>query len=37
MKEFNLKSGTTVIVDDRKITILRKSGKSAVKGLFAGR
>lgn len=37
MKEFNLKSGTTVIVDDRRISIIRNSGKSAVKGLFAGR
>lgn len=37
MKEFNLKSGTSVIVENTKITILRNDGKSAMKGLFAGR
>ena len=37
MKEFNLKSGTNVIVENTKITILRNDGKSAMKGLFAGR
>ncbi|KKX99938.1 hypothetical protein VN21_16950 [Paraclostridium benzoelyticum] len=37
MKEFNLKSGTSVIVENTKITILRNDGKSAMKGLFVGR
>lgn len=37
MKEFNLKSGTSVIVENTKITILRNDRKSAMKGLFAGR
>ena len=37
MKEFNLRSGTTVIVEENKVSILRNNGKSAVKGLFAGR
>ena len=37
MKENNLKSGTNVIVENTKITILRNDGKSAMKGLFAGR
>ncbi|MDY5211709.1 hypothetical protein [Intestinibacter sp.] len=37
MKEFNLKSGTNIIVDDTKISILRNDSKSAMKGLFAGR
>ena len=37
MKEFNLKSGTNVIVENNKITILRNDAKSAMKGLFAGR
>lgn len=35
--EFNLKSGTTVIIDERKVHILRNDAKSAMKGLFAGR
>ena len=37
MKEFNLKSGTNIIVDDTKISILRNDSKSAMKGPFAGR
>ena len=37
MKEFNLKSGTNVIVENNKITILRNDAKSAMKGLLAGR
>lgn len=37
MKEFNLKSETSVIVENTKITILRNDGKSAMKGLFVGR
>ena len=37
MKEFNLKSGTNIIVDDTKISILRNDSKSAMKGQFAGR
>ena len=37
MKEFNLKSGTKVTVEDTKISIERSDGKSAMKGLFAGR
>ncbi len=37
MKSFNLKSGTIVNIDDTKINILRTDGKSALKGLFAGR
>ena len=37
MKEFNLKSGTNIIVDDTKISILRNDSKSAMKGHFAGR
>ncbi|WP_102346121.1 hypothetical protein [Bacillus sp. Marseille-P3661] len=37
MKTFELKSGTNVIIDENKIVIDRTGGKSAVKGLFAGR
>lgn len=37
MKTFELKSGTKVMVDESKIIIERTGGKSAVKGLFAGR
>ena len=37
MKIFNLKSGTVVEITDTKINILRTDGKSALKGLFAGR
>jgi hypothetical protein len=37
MKTFELKSGTKVMIDESKIVIERTSGKSAVKGLFAGR
>ena len=37
MKTFELKSGTKVLIDENKIVIERTSGKSAVKGLFAGR
>jgi len=37
MKTFELKSGTKVMIDESKIIIERTSGKSAVKGLFAGR
>jgi hypothetical protein len=37
VKTFELKSGTKVMVDDSKIIIERTGGKSAVKGLFAGR
>lgn len=37
MKTFELKSGTTVFVDESRIIIERTGGKSAVKGLFAGR
>lgn len=37
MKEFKLKSGTDVVVQNNKITILRNDAKSALKGLFAGR
>jgi hypothetical protein len=37
MKTFELKSGTTVFVDESRIVIERTGGKSAVKGLFAGR
>lgn len=37
MKTFELKSGTKVMVDDARIMIERTSGKSAMKGLFAGR
>ncbi len=37
MKQFDLKSGTRVLVDESKIIIERTSGKSAMKGLFAGR
>ncbi|MFJ8069899.1 hypothetical protein ACIQZD_13235 [Peribacillus sp. NPDC096447] len=37
MKTFDLKSGTKVIIDESRIVIERTSGKSAMKGLFAGR
>jgi len=37
VKTFELKSGTKVMVDESKIIIERTGGKSAVKGLFAGR
>ncbi|WP_462411702.1 hypothetical protein [Neobacillus sp. Marseille-QA0830] len=37
MKIFELKSGTKVLVDETKIVIERTGGKSAVKGLPAGR
>jgi len=37
MKEFNLKSGTKLMIDEDRIVIERTGGKSAMKGLFAGR
>ncbi|OLS34729.1 hypothetical protein [Bacillus sp. MRMR6] len=37
MKTFDFKSGTTVMVDETQIVIERSGGKSAMKGLFAGR
>lgn len=37
MKEFSLKSGTIVEIRDKAIEIKRTDGKSAIKGLFAGR
>jgi hypothetical protein len=37
MKTFDLKSGTVVMVDENQIVIERAGGKSAMKGLFAGR
>jgi hypothetical protein len=37
MKTFELKSGTTVMIDESKIVIERTGGKSAIKGLLAGR
>ncbi|MBA4601301.1 hypothetical protein [Thermoactinomyces mirandus] len=37
MKSFELKSGTKVTIDDSKIVIERTGGKSAVRGLLAGR
>lgn len=37
MKTFDLKSGTSVMMDENRIVIERTGGKSAVKGLFAGR
>lgn len=37
MKIFDLKSGTKVMVDENRIVIERTGGKSAMKGLFAGR
>ncbi|MGJ7923292.1 hypothetical protein [Neobacillus sp. LXY-4] len=37
MKTFDLKSGTKVMIDETKIVIERTGGKSAMKGLFAGR
>lgn len=32
MKEFNLKSGTFVVADESKVSILRNDSKSAMKG-----
>jgi hypothetical protein len=37
LKTFDLKSGTIVMVDENQIVIERSGGKSAMKGLFAGR
>jgi hypothetical protein len=37
MKTFELTSGTIVMVDESRIVIERTGGKSAMKGLFAGR
>ncbi|MEK4011286.1 hypothetical protein [Peribacillus sp. FSL M8-0224] len=37
MKTFDLKSGTKVVIDESRIVIERTGGKSAMKGLFAGR
>lgn len=37
MKTFELKSGTKVMVDENRIIIERTGGKSAMKGLLAGR
>ncbi len=37
MKTFELGSGTKVMVDESKIVIERTGGKSALKGIFAGR
>jgi hypothetical protein len=37
MKTFELKSGTKIMIDESKLVIERTGGKSAVKGLFAGR
>lgn len=37
MKIFDLKSGTKLMIDECKIVIERTGGKSAMKGLFAGR
>ena len=37
MKTFDFTSGTKVIVDEHRIVIERTGGKSAMKGLFAGR
>jgi hypothetical protein len=37
MKTFDFKSGTKVMVDETQIIIERSGGKSAMKGLFAGR
>jgi hypothetical protein len=37
LKTFDLKSGTIVMVDETQIVIERSGGKSAMKGLFAGR
>jgi hypothetical protein len=37
MKTFDFKSGTKVMVDEHQIVIERSGGKSAMKGLFAGR
>ncbi|WHY69756.1 hypothetical protein [Neobacillus sp. SuZ13] len=37
MKTFDFKSGAKVMVDENQIIIERSGGKSAMKGLFAGR
>lgn len=37
MKSFILKSGTVVNINETRINILRTDGKSALKGLLAGR
>ena len=37
MKIFNLKSGTVIEVNDTVLDIKRTDGKSALKGIFAGR
>ena len=37
MKTFDFKSGTKVMVDEHRLVIERTGGKSAMKGLFAGR
>ena len=37
MNTFDFKSGTKVMVDEDRIVIERTGGKSAMKGLFAGR
>lgn len=37
MKEFKLKSGTIITIENNIVSILRTDSKSAVKGLFAGR
>ncbi|WP_040209148.1 hypothetical protein [Neobacillus jeddahensis] len=37
MKTFDFKSGTKVLVDETRIIIEKSGGKSAMKGLFAGR
>ena len=37
MKTFDLKSGTRVVIDESRIVIERTGGKSAMKGLLAGR
>ena len=37
MSEFKLKSGTVVEINNSTIEIRRTDGKSAIKGLFAGR
>lgn len=37
MKDFDLKSGTSISITDTKVIIDRSGGKSAIKGLLAGR
>lgn len=37
MKEFDLKSGTRIVIEETKISIIRNDAKSAMKGIFAGR